>query len=146
MTTIVYKDGVMAADSRAYSGGAEGMGEKVKIRRLSDESLIGCSTIIPGLSEAMIDWIESDMKGDTPNRKDKAFSAIMVSPEGKVYMMSNESLIAGPLKADFFATGTGADYAKGAMMMGASAKQAVKIAKRLDVWSDGKVRTLRLKT
>lgn len=48
MTTIAYRNGVMAADTRAYSGGKLPIGTKTKIERLEDGTLLGVSSITPG--------------------------------------------------------------------------------------------------
>lgn len=56
MTTIAYKHGVMAADSRAYGAGLGSIGSKLKIRRLPDGRLIGATTPQVGAGEAILDW------------------------------------------------------------------------------------------
>lgn len=43
MTTVVYRDGVMAADSRAYAGYNTTLGSKSKIRKLADGTLLTIS-------------------------------------------------------------------------------------------------------
>jgi ATP-dependent protease HslVU (ClpYQ) peptidase subunit len=47
-----------------------------------------------------------------------------------------------PVKGKFFAVGSGGDFAYGALGMGASAVEAVKIGCRFDVYSSGPVKKL----
>ncbi len=147
MTVIVYRDGVMAADSRGYSGGRPPLGEKAKIFDIGS-ALVGISTTVPGLSERILEWIERG--GGEENFPAKfidgqGWSAIMVMRDsGKVYRLESTCYFSGPLKADFHAIGSGDGYALGAMEMGADAVKAVEVAIKFDVWSDGEIRTLHL--
>lgn len=54
MTTIAYRDGMMAADSRAYAGNASPVGSKTKINRLKEGSLFACSTSKTGAMEQFV--------------------------------------------------------------------------------------------
>lgn len=144
MTTIAYRDGIMAADSRAYSGNRFPVGEKTKIRLLDDGTLIGVSSTVPGEGEAVIQWFAAgaDPK-DGPSASPK-HTLLAVRPGGEVFFADDSYFISGPLKAEFFAIGSGGEYAQGAMAMGASAEQAVRIACRLDPWSAEPVMVLEL--
>lgn len=147
MTTIAYKDGVMAADSRAYAGGATPIGTKVKIRQMEDGTLIGISCNSPGLSEQLFAWFEADMDtelSEVPEVKDISLSILVVSPDGEVRMALDSIHPVGPIEADFFAIGTGDHFALGAMAAGATAKEAVTIGIELDIWSGAPVRTISL--
>ncbi len=144
MTTIVYRDGYIAADTRAYSGGSQPIGQKQKINRvqLSDGSYIsfGVSTPHPGLSEEIRDWFASEMSADAePILNGRAFDCIAVNSNGEVYFYNDSFSPTGPLIGDFFAVGSGAEYALGAMSMGADAIQAVQKAAEFDVWTGGAV-------
>ncbi|NKX37344.1 peptidase S14 [Rhodobacteraceae bacterium R_SAG4] len=144
MTTIVYRDGYIAADTRAYSGGSQPMGQKQKINRVqfSDGTLVsfGISTPHPGLSEEIRDWFASEKSGDAePNLNGRGFDCIEVRSDGSVYFYNDSFIPTGPLAGDYFAIGSGAEYALGAMAMGADAARAVQVAAEFDVWTGGVV-------
>lgn len=143
MTTIAYKAGVMAADTRAYAGFNSPLGEKRKIRRLADGALIGCSTNKVGLGEAVLDWYEA---GADPDKAQKVaetkFTFLAVKSTGEGFYASDNFLLSGPIKADCFAIGSGEGIAHGAMRAGADARRAVEIACAIDVWSGLPVVTL----
>lgn len=145
MTTIAYKNGVLAADSRAYSGQRMPIGEKDKIHRLRDGSIFGVSTASVGGDALVRAWIED---GCRPADKDQPipgdFVLILVKPNGELFYAKDNLSLTGPLDAPYIAVGTGAEYAMGAMEMGADACTAVEVATRLDPFSGGTVSTLRL--
>lgn len=144
MTTIAYRHGVMAADSRAYAGFNAALGSKTKIRRLEDGTLIGCSSNQVGLGEAVIDWYVRGAKpDDAPKSAEINLSLLVVKPSGEAFFANDGFHLSGPIRADFFAIGTGHAAAQGAMHMGASAQEAVEIACRVDVWSGLPVVVLR---
>lgn len=136
MTTIAYKSGTMAADSRAYAGFNSPLGRKSKIRRMPDGTLIGCSTNQVGLGEAVLDWFEA---GADPEKAPKAaetrFTFLAVEPSGKAFYGYDSFLLAGPIAAECFAIGSGESAAHGAMRAGASAVRAVEIAAEVDIWT-----------
>ncbi len=145
MTTIVFRDGALAADSRAYSGDKIGIGSKTKIHRLEDGSLVGCATTEVGFSERFVAWLKAGKPDDfvVPNEID--FQALHVQPDGGVFYYHNSYFPTGPLEAEFFAIGSGAQFALGAMQMGAGAIVALEVACELDLWSDLPLMVLHLK-
>lgn len=134
MTTIVYRAGVMAADSRAYSGDKHPIGAKVKVRRTKEGVLIGASSTVVGATEQICSWYEKGRPEgfDLPER----FSLIVAHPDGRVFVADDQQFLSGPLEADFFAIGSGEQYAYGALFMGADAIDAVRAACFSDVWTD----------
>lgn len=133
MTTIVYRDGKMAADSRAYAGDKHPIGNKVKIRRLKDGTLIGCSTTIPGGGEAVLDFFEKGRPADFT--VPESFTFLMAKPNGEVFYATDSDFLSGPLTGDFFAIGSGEAYAHGALEMGATAVEAVRVACKCDTFT-----------
>lgn len=145
MSTITYRDGIMAADSRAYAGGPTPIGFKKKLRKLVDGSMIGISTTLPGLSELVMDYFDN-CASDVPNIDypqpeigEKKITILLVTADGEVYYADDSLNLSGPLDGEFWAIGSGEAYALGAMECGASAEEAIEIAKKFDVWSDGPV-------
>lgn len=144
MTTIAYRDGVLAADSRAYSGDKVPIGFKKKIHRLVDGARFGVSTTSVGGDQLIRRWIEGGCKEvANDSLKPESFTAILVKADGSVFYANNNLEWSGPLSAEFIAIGSGEQFALGAMAMGATAEEAVEAAIRLDPWSDGEITVLR---
>lgn len=144
MTTIAYTAGVLAADSRVTQEGRIDPGNYTKIERLPGGALFGGSGSIARLKK-LRNHIVSCNKDLLPTWDEAAGTeAICVCPDGTAWSYGGEGVWL-ECKGAYLATGTGADYAYGAMAHGASAKEAVKIAKQFDPSSGGPVRVLRLK-
>ena len=135
MTTIAYRDGVLAADSLATCNGMrDGYGAKIwRVGRL----LVGGAG---SRAECLKfrDWVVAGMKG----RPDIAeTNAIVVSPEHVVCWSEKGCW---PVAEPFYAIGSGYEIAIGAMAVGADAERAVHIAAQYDTRTGGDVITLRL--
>lgn len=72
------------------------------------------------------------------------YHAILVRPNGEVFVVKDCLGLTGPLTAPYFAVGSGDEYALGAMCMGASAIEAVGAAIRFDPHSGGSITVLRI--
>ena len=137
MTTICFRNGILAADTRAYSGGKAPIGQKTKIFHNAELKLAcGCSTTAVGFGERFWMWLtgaigDKDFKDSQP---EDAFTALTIQ-DGEVFIYENSPFPTGPLTADYFAIGSGRDIALGAMEMGASAPEAVRVACKHDVWT-----------
>lgn len=136
MTTIAYRAGVMASDSRAYSGYKSSIGEKVKIERLKDGTLLGVSSTLPGAAENIRQWYKDGCPKDTYYALPEKFTLLAVKSNGEAYYADDNLMLSGPLKAEYFAIGSGGDFALGALAFGSTAIEAIQIACKLDVWSE----------
>ena len=122
MTTIAYRDGIMAADMRAYDGrGDLPRGRKTKIENMSGV-LVGVSSAGLGVCDAVKDWIRngSDMSKKPEEIDGINFMAIMVYPDGTAKFFS-QNWHASTTFDDFYAIGSGECLAMGALAAGASA-------------------------
>lgn len=146
MTTIAYRSGIMAADSRAYAAGSLPIGSKCKIERFDDGTLIGVSSRDVGGGEAIRRWYNDGMPADPPYKMPEDFTILVAKRNGEIYMGVNMLMLSGPLMGEYFAIGSGAEYALAAMAMGKTAKQAVKLACQLDIWSAKPIYCLTHKT
>jgi len=131
MTTVAYKDGVLAAD-RAISGqGHIGSTRKV-FRRKSDGALVGwCGTV--SVCQRWVDWFLAGERGVAPNLgtdEDSASHMLVVRPNGGVEQ--HDRYGRAVFDAPYYAIGSGGDYALGAMAFGATARQAVAAAMKHD--------------
>ena len=142
MTTIAYKDGVMAADTRAYRGNKSWIGTKTKIFKIGND-LVGVSTSGVGVSNVIIDWYTKGMSYDISEKVsgDNYIELLVVKPDGSAMFMDS-NLLPTYINSEYYAVGSGDTYAMGAMAMGASPKKAVKVAKMFDPFTDCKIETL----
>jgi ATP-dependent HslUV protease subunit HslV len=145
MTTIAYRDGVMAADSACFNEGLY-EGEVDKIWPLSDVGLLGCCGEYGAILK-VVEWLKA---GGEPKLKprlsrESEFAGLLVKREGEVmhYQIGLRPLC---IMAEFHAIGSGRQIAIGAMAAGASAEEAVQIACRYDRISMEPVRTRMIDT
>lgn len=154
MTTIAYKDGVMACDS-CWASDSLQTTSLTKIERLSSGALFGAAgdgDIRAAL--ALLDKIKSSSR--LPSCADLAatrcdLKAILVFANGQPWMIDigkEGPEFYGqvvPANRGIAGAGTGAELAIGAMAAGKSAAEAVRIACRYDINSRLPVHTLALK-
>lgn len=144
MTTIAYRNGTMAADSACFDSSLY-QGEVEKLWTLPQIGLIGCCGEIGAMIQ-FVDWLRADCdrkrKPDLPDDCD--FESILVNPDGEV-VHYDRHLVPIRVANDIHAIGSGRKLALGAMMAGASAEEAVKIACHYDMVTREPIRTIRLK-
>ena len=146
MTTIAYKDGVMAADTQCTSGGSTDA--TTKIFRLKSGGLFGFAGSA-GYGMLVYEWLCLGAKLKHKPKvldDDDGIEAIVVSPSGEVSMMDNY-LAPISVTSGVTAIGSGGDQAKALMRSGMSASDAVDfiVTNRLDIFTGGEVQTLTLK-
>ncbi len=143
MTTIVYRDGILAADSAINSDDVM-VGTMRKIVAVGDVGFLALAgTIGPGIME-ISEWLSRWPElGEAPECVKKSEvcglfamkSGLLLQIDGgKPYEMA----------APFFAEGSGKLIALGALAMGATAEQAVDIAIRYDNKSGGPTQTVKV--
>ncbi|WP_122605754.1 proteasome subunit beta [Pseudomonas viridiflava] len=138
MTTIAYKDRVIAYDSRQTRGGAIVSDDCLKCEIVNGVSffLSGCVCDEQALIAAYF---------GTPSKDPVECSGFVVD-NGKLMMVGQEDKTGiwkqplDPANAD--AIGSGSAYALAAMDMGASADEAVRAAMKRDICTGGTVRTM----
>lgn len=160
MTTIAYKAGIMACDSRwAYQGMVDtGM---TKIRRLASGALIGGSGDNDGRDiEALFQKVKTP--AGLPSRTALMsircdYLGLLVLPRGRVFKIA-ATHISEPnwdkdmdgdigiweISQPFAAVGSGTEFAMGAMAAGKSAADACRIACRFDINSGLPVHQIKL--
>lgn len=138
MTTVVYRDGVLASDSRVTEGSMISPGCVPKVRRLPDGNLIGwCGEL--SKASSLIDYL-TDPDNAEPFTSKKGLTAFILTNKGKILQYEGSDWF--EFKQPYIALGSGKDYAYGALAMGASAKEAVKAAIKFDTGSGGRIKTL----
>lgn len=159
MTTIAYKDGVMASDSQCTDDFSAFLTKTRKIDRLQNGALLGQAgdadsrEISALLSKATPKKLPSRKElGDTKTK----FHGILAFPNSRVFLVCVEASGEGSdggwrgevveIEERMCAVGSGYQFALGAMAAGKSAKQAVEIACRYDIYSRSPVREMHVTT
>lgn len=135
MTTIAYKDGVIAADSQATD-----VNEVCKVRKLfkcRDEIVSICGDAIAAMK--FVEWRKAGAQEDDKPKFGASddFLSLVVTSNGVA--LWDKRMTPLPIKDRFSALGSGSGIALGAMHMGASAREAIKAAIRWDAFTGGRV-------
>jgi len=143
MTTICYRDGVIAGDSRETiiedrESTYIDNDVSVKVFRLKDGRLFGASKA----SESCSRLHESLIKGFGPPKLED-INGLLIDLKGRIWFF--EGVQWRQLNQKYYAIGSGARFAMPAMDAGASAVLACKIGIKRDPYSGGKVTALRLR-
>lgn len=139
MTTIAFKDNVLASDSLVTSGGQrDGTSQKIWRHKGLLMGGAGCTA----LCHRFCEWVRTGMKGRCPIEGHNNANGFVIRPDGLMVIWGSQ----GPWinNTRVVAFGSGSDLAMGAMLAGASAQDAVAHAITLDVNSGGPVRSLSL--
>lgn len=110
MTTIAYRDGTMAAETRACTRHhGHPIGRKIKIKRLDDGRLIGASSNGPGTNQAVLAWYEAGADPEqTLKELDQDFvSFLAVHPDGTAQIAYDHWRLRARLTAHWFTIGSG---------------------------------------
>lgn len=146
MTTIAYKDGIIAADSQLTI-------DDVKVISSDKIKILNKDTIFAGAGDssmvilaerffAQSDWEEKlNARPEIPEKK--SVEGILIS-KGRVFIVDSD-LIPDLLNHPFYAVGSGWKFALAAMHTGLSAVDAVAFAAEFDVNTNNKIRWLDVK-
>ena len=142
MTTLAYKSGILAFDSKVTADGlCSGTMTKGRVTKKYLVAACGAAEDV----EAFLDWMDAggiqDDKKKFGLEREVDISAISVDKKGIVRHYGGR-LYPYKIQASFHADGSGGHLAIGAMAHGATAVQAVKIASTYDSYTGGKVNTL----
>lgn len=139
MTTIAFsrKHHQVAADRQVTGAGDYRVGHATKIFKVG-RIIVGGTGTYP-LVLKFTSWVRNGCKGEAPwmafgTGNDSAnATGIIFSPGHPVLSFTDCGMQAQ--QSDFGAFGSGRDFALGALAMGASPKEAVRIAARLDIYT-----------
>lgn len=134
MTTIAYKDGILAVDSQATFGTLRVPGITKKMRLLQDGSIAAGCGVLATVSK-MFHWLDTDRSTDCPLKGGEQSSVvIVVTMAGEVQIWEDELPYEHDANAPL-AQGSGMEIAYGAMQCGKTAEEAVEIAAELDIYT-----------
>ena len=138
----MYKNGTLAFDSK-ISADCRHVGSVTKGRKTNKYLCAGCGSVEDLI--AVLDWVSDG--GILQKRKEFGLdrecdvSALLISKKGSVFHIDSR-VYPYLVDASFHACGSGSDLAIGAMAMGASAVEAVRVASKFDGYTGGSIRTL----
>lgn len=145
MTTIAYKDGILSFDSRITSGSVM-HGWMVK-GKIVGQHLVAASGAAQDI-QAFFDWFEAgaDQKKKADfglYDREADLCALVVDAKGKVTIYEDRVY---PIFIEhlFYAVGSGAEIAIGAMAAGKSAAESVRLASKFDSATGGPIRSLKI--
>lgn len=151
MTTIAYKDGIVAADTQETFGDRKikSAGKIFRVPSGPNKGHVLCLTGASFVGQKLVEWY-TDPKGKEPpivaadpDDDEALVEFLVITPDRRLFLF-NETCALVPFEADHYAVGSGGDYAIGAMDAGKSAIEAVKIACRHDCNSSLPLHIMRL--
>ena len=131
----------MAADTLVVGNDIR-RGRTSKLKR-TEERLIGTAGGV-GCAAALTRWIaDGELNENKPQfPSDQGAISIVAYRDGRVAIIT-EKCVPQFCEAEFFACGSGNEIALGAMAMGATAEEAVRVAARLDVATEEPIEIIR---
>lgn len=141
MTTIAYKDGILAADTQLTTGNIKGLCRKIEIYP-AGEVVAAAGLAVDGF--AFQEWYHSEKKKKRP-KFGKGFELFMIKVDGSTVFYEDDC-IEMPMVDPIYSNGSGFAIAKAAMLMGLSSKEAVKLAGQVEINTNTLVDTYDTKT
>jgi ATP-dependent protease HslVU (ClpYQ) peptidase subunit len=142
MTTIAYRDGVLAADGLATRGDIVVERNAPKIRRLPNGEVAAFSGELERF-EPFIEWyLDQTKERPTLTGEDEKTSRCIIL--GKDGITEFEGKGQSKVTEPYSAWGSGYAVALGALAAGATAYEAVSIAAEHDVYTGGKITWMKL--
>lgn len=141
MTTIAYKNGILAADSAVtinnmYAG-------KVNKITYDEEKKVAIGISGNMFVSTLVDKIVAYMNGELEKPPEFEDTDILIVKDGKVYVYQGEHYPV-LLESDFASIGSGSQIAMGAMAAGATAEEAVSIASEMDVFTRKPINVIKI--
>jgi len=142
LTTIAYKDGVVAADSQRSSGYIR-VGETVKIvQNAAGDIAGGCGS--DAFCAAFQEWFlggEQTEMAKPETEEGSSGRGIIFRANGWIEELDGDGW--SKIIATLYAVGSGRELAMGAMAFGATPEEAIAVAAEYDVYTGGRVVSLR---
>lgn len=141
MTTLAYRDGILAADSQLTVGDVK-LTTTNKILILNDETILAAAGYDDDIARASIffsreDWVQDIGSDKTPVIK-RDFEAFLFY-RGLMYV-TDKPLVPTLMTSEFYSLGSGWQLAYAAMVLGRSAVAAVRFAGQHDIYTNQEIR------
>ena len=141
MTTVVYKDGILASDGRSTFNDSIEYENAQKIFKVKDGWIGFAGTFCH--CQVLLNHLKDD---GVYIRDDSDIYAIFVNHKRQVFSIEiYQNAVCYVRVSDVYAVGSGAMYALGAMSAGATAQQAIKIASKYDIGTNNRVKKVIIK-
>lgn len=149
MTTIIATKDKILSDGKVTIGNRVDSLEFKKVRNIGGYLVGGAGRLSSVLN--FFAWFEHNLQcqdaqqaipnlmiQSDPDRPDEEFIALVVHPDGKIFMHEgNDPTRAYPLTEEYYAVGSGSDFALAALDAGAEPEKAMEVAKARDAFSGG---------
>lgn len=127
MTTIAFKDGILAADTQLTTGSVKTLCRKIKIY---PNDIVAAAAGNDTDLAVFMEWYLGDKTKKTPKNLAKYFEIIILGDGDPVAY--DKECIAKPIEDPIYSNGSGWAIARAGMLCGLSAKDAVKLAGEID--------------
>jgi ATP-dependent protease HslVU (ClpYQ) peptidase subunit len=151
MSTVVFRDGVLAADTLMVQGSIKCPESMHKLARGRTHPVIYAMAGKTAALAASVRILESMPVapwngGEFPARLplDGSCELVAFHRDGRIFSFETDGLWFEPAEVPFMALGSGSKAALGALHMGADAVQAVEIAALVDAYTGGPITSMRL--
>ena len=141
MTTIAYRNGVLAADTALFHNSLY-CGMVDKINKVGD-FVYGFAGSLTAANQVWNWLLSGGDEGSKPNFTESV-EVLRIDLDGYVCLALSD-LTFRPWYGEFFAIGSGSEAAYGAMEAGANAEKAVKVACKLDAYTREPIKILKVK-
>jgi hypothetical protein len=141
MTTIVYKNGVLAADSLVCYGDKR-YGLATKIFETSENIFGGAGCLMHNT------FFQKFINGEDIDKElfksisESGFDGIVINKKTKEVTIYDQFLTPENVNAEFYCLGSGADIARGALSMGATPREAIECASKYDLYTNNDIQEL----
>lgn len=149
MTTIIATKTKILSDGKVTVGSRVDQYNFKKVRKIGDYLVGGAGRLSSILT--FFAWFEQNLQCQAaqesipglmiqsdPDKEDEEFVALVVHPDGRIFIHEgNNPARAFPIEADYYAVGSGADFALAALDGGCTPEEAMAVAKMRDAFSGG---------
>lgn len=136
MTTVAYKDGVLAADTLVCHGNIKA-GHVTKLGQIGPVLYGGAGSL--GYLLKFKDWLQSGAEGEPPENEDTSILMASKFDDGQIFVCEWTPDGWINYRAPHYSIGSGSEIASTAMECGMSAADAVALAITRDIYSGGEV-------
>lgn len=135
MTTIVYRDGILAWDSQWTEDGGNFFYRNRKGWKDEEAGMIVAGAGSPAVMYDVLGRVLSDEAPEIRREKDEETDVVILWRDGRLEVYDHLGRCVPHDPANFYAWGSGAAPALAALHMGATAAGAVNVAAKVDIYT-----------
>lgn len=141
MTTIAYRNGILAADTQMTISNVAYKTSKIK--RLNKNTAIACAGSGADEYRARQHFSLPDWKDHEPPKVKSNFECVLINKGQPYFCVGN--LFPIKMEHDYYAIGSGGNFAMAGMATGLSAEEAVQFASELCLYTNDIIETFDVK-